>query len=97
MALITCPDCGKQVSEQAAACIGCGRPLKADLAKNPSAGSSEAVKKGAQRSKLRTDLGQAIAFVGLTIAVIVGIVGSPLVGWLFALVALGLAIWITYG
>lgn len=27
MGLITCPDCGKDVSDQAAACIHCGRPM----------------------------------------------------------------------
>lgn len=30
MALIECPDCGRQVSDSAATCIGCGRPLHAD-------------------------------------------------------------------
>ena|SRR5690242_18916077 len=28
MPLVPCPDCGKQVSTEATACIGCGRPLK---------------------------------------------------------------------
>ena len=28
MALIKCPDCGKQVSSEAPACPGCGRPIK---------------------------------------------------------------------
>lgn len=27
MALISCPDCGKEVSEQAPACPNCGRPM----------------------------------------------------------------------
>lgn len=27
MALITCPDCGKQISDQANTCIHCGRPM----------------------------------------------------------------------
>lgn len=27
MALIYCPDCGKQISDQAAMCIHCGRPM----------------------------------------------------------------------
>ena len=27
MALIFCPDCGKQISDQAAMCIHCGRPM----------------------------------------------------------------------
>jgi hypothetical protein len=29
VALVECPDCGRQVSDQAVACIGCGRPLLA--------------------------------------------------------------------
>lgn len=29
MGLIICPDCGKEVSDQAPACIHCGRPLQA--------------------------------------------------------------------
>lgn len=28
MALITCPECGKQISDKASACIHCGYPLK---------------------------------------------------------------------
>ncbi|MDO8530932.1 MAG: TM2 domain-containing protein [Dehalococcoidia bacterium] len=28
MALIDCPDCGKQVSPEAVSCPGCGRPVK---------------------------------------------------------------------
>ena len=27
MALISCPECGKQISDQAPACIHCGYPL----------------------------------------------------------------------
>jgi DNA-directed RNA polymerase subunit RPC12/RpoP len=29
VALIQCPDCGREVSDQAPACVGCGRPLAA--------------------------------------------------------------------
>lgn len=97
MALVTCPDCRKQVSEQAPSCIHCGRPLKADLVSGPSAGSAEAAKKGQQRSKLRTDIGQAIALVGLVIAIFVGMAASPVAGWVLALAVLGFAIWVTYG
>lgn len=30
MGLIACPDCGKDVSDRAAACNGCGAPIEAD-------------------------------------------------------------------
>lgn len=33
MALITCPECGKQVSDRAAACPNCGCPISAVTAK----------------------------------------------------------------
>jgi hypothetical protein len=97
MALITCPDCDRQVSEHAASCIHCGRPLGSELIEQPAAGSAEATKKGVQRSKLRNDLGRAIAFVGLAIALVVGMASSATVGWVVALVVLGVAIWVTYG
>lgn len=97
MALITCPDCGKQVSEKAASCIHCGRPLQSDLVGQPSAGSAEANKKGQQRSRLRTDLGSAVAFVGLPVALVVGMATSAMAGWVTAMVVLGIAMWITYG
>ena len=29
MALIQCPDCGKQISDLAFSCLGCGRPMSA--------------------------------------------------------------------
>lgn len=32
MGLINCPDCGKQVSERATTCIGCGAPLGEQVA-----------------------------------------------------------------
>jgi len=32
MALITCPECGKSVSDQATACPACGFPLRAEVA-----------------------------------------------------------------
>lgn len=28
MALIVCPDCQQQISDAAAACVNCGRPMK---------------------------------------------------------------------
>ncbi len=34
MALIKCPECGKEVSDKAAVCIHCGYPLKQTVAPN---------------------------------------------------------------
>lgn len=37
MGLINCPDCGKQVSDRASACIGCGAPLEGQASSAPKA------------------------------------------------------------
>lgn len=31
MALVKCPDCGRDVSSEAPACVGCGRPMRSEL------------------------------------------------------------------
>lgn len=98
MAMTNCPDCGKSVSDQSSSCINCGYPLKKDLQRQPSAGSADAAKKGRQRSKLRNDMGSAIAFVGIISAVIVGAVSSSfLIGFLVAFISTGIGIWVAYG
>ncbi len=35
MALIACPDCGKQVSSEAPTCPSCGRPIKQSRSSTP--------------------------------------------------------------
>ena len=35
MALIKCPECGREVSDKAAACIHCGFPLEKELNTKP--------------------------------------------------------------
>jgi hypothetical protein len=40
MPLIKCPDCGNEVSDQAATCIKCGRPIAAPQQPSPAAGES---------------------------------------------------------
>lgn len=96
MALVSCPDCGKQISDQASACNQCGRPLKADLMGSPSAGSADSVTTGRQRSKLRGDMGQAIAFLGIMVAVFVGMAFGATLGFVTALVFIGLGIYVSY-
>jgi hypothetical protein len=44
MALVTCPDCRREVSDAAPACPGCGRPAgRPDLGPSPREGASESV------------------------------------------------------
>ena len=98
MALIHCPDCHKQVSEKAPACIHCGRPLANDLVNKPSPGSAEAVKSGRQRSQFRYDVGQAMAFFGLIAAFIVVLAsGNFHAAIITALVSVGFGSYVAYG
>lgn len=97
MPLIQCPDCGAQVSDQAQACIKCGRPLSTDLQDQPAAGSAQAAKKGRQRSKLRNDLGNAIGFISVCVAVVVGMATSFGTGIVVALVGIGIGLYVAYG
>lgn len=96
MALITCPDCGKQVSDQATSCIGCGRPLRAAPAKQPTAGSAKATEKGVQRAKWKYDLGNAIGGIGVAIGIVVMIAGSTIGGLVTMLVIGGIGVWLAY-
>lgn len=43
MGLMTCLDCGKQISQDALACIGCGRPIKRYTANDTSSATGVAV------------------------------------------------------
>lgn len=96
MALVPCPDCGKQVSDQAASCIGCGRPLHDHLVASPAAGSAKAAEKGMQRAKWKHDLGNAIALIGICVAVVVGMASSFLPAILTALVFVALGVFVAY-
>jgi len=97
MALITCPDCNAEVSDQAQTCIKCGRPLSPDLREQPAAGSAEAAKKGRQRSKLRNDFGNAIGFVSVIVAIFAGMATSFMTGIVVALVGIGIGLYVAYG
>lgn len=44
MALIACPDCGKQVSSRAAACPNCGCPLDDEVLKSVSSNDDKGLK-----------------------------------------------------
>ena len=97
MALTKCPDCGREVSDQATACIQCGRPIKPASQPEVSV-APQTVKAGRQRSKLRNDLGSAIALVGAIVATVVGFgSGSLWVGFIVFMVFLGFGIWVAYG
>jgi type IV pilus assembly protein PilA len=73
MALVTCPDCGTQVSDQAAACLKCGRPLHA-----PQAGWQQQQ----QRPQPKKGMG-----VGAIIAIVAALLIIPVIG-IFAVLSI---------
>ncbi len=88
MALIKCPDCGREVSAQAPTCMGCGRPIAVTPKARPAHPSDET---GRRWRKLR--------IVG-TVEVLAGLVGFLFIGnpdpvgiiawvWLVGLLGLG--------
>lgn len=61
MALIECPDCGREVSDSAAACIGCGRPMQ-----------PVTIERTSKRYKAGMLFGLAFAFIGFLSANVLG-------------------------
>ena len=92
MGLIQCPDCGKQVSDQATACIHCGRPLAKSLRHSV---SSTDVKTGTQRAKWRYEAGNTIGLIGVIASLFVMMSSFPL-GILLFLVSAGFGLWLAY-
>ncbi len=97
MGLITCPDCGREVSDRADKCPNCARPLNQDIP-----ASSETVKSGTQRASASYDIGGGVGLAGFVGAILVGyMVGSFWVGIVLAIVALTAGVWLhrahTYG
>lgn len=76
MALIACPDCGRQVSDQALACPQCGRPLR-------SMPSPEGLRREARfLQSLTTGCGcLVLLFVFAAVGVIVFLVMHGIVDW----------------
>ncbi|WOO43129.1 zinc-ribbon domain-containing protein [Rubellicoccus peritrichatus] len=90
MALISCSDCGKRVSSNAASCPNCGNPIK---------GVAQAhVERGVTKSRLKKDLGGAIAFVGIIAGVFAGVITTNIFAGIVTIaVFVGIGMYITYG
>ena len=84
MALIKCPDCGREVSDRADKCPSCASPLNQDVP-----ASSLTVKSGTQRASASYDIGGGVGLAGFIGALVIGyMVGSFWVGLVLAIVAL---------
>lgn len=77
MALVRCPDCSKEISDQAASCIHCGRPMASALSnseRKPGSGepthTSPRIEKGALITSAASSSGISAKAVVATVAVI---------------------------
>ena len=92
MALIKCPDCGREVSDRDDKCPSCACPLNQDIP-----ASSETVKSGTQRASASYDIGGAVGFAGFILAVIIGFMtGSFVVGIVLAIAALSAGVYVQF-
>lgn len=77
MALINCPDCGKEVSENAPACPKCGAPI---AGAQESAGSGVAqlqtIQETSKKFKIHSLLAVTVLIIGCTIIVVAKNAGS---------------------
>jgi len=76
MALVKCTECGKEVSDKAAACPGCGAPI-APVA------TPQVARVARQGGKW-----EAAGFVLIVIGIVLGIAIDPRLGWLAGVVGL---------
>ena len=75
MALMKCPDCGREISTLALACPGCGRPME------PEQQAPQAIERTSKKWKRLQAVGAAILIAGCIIGG-VGLVGEYYnVGW----------------
>jgi hypothetical protein len=93
MPLVTCPDCHQPVSDQAAACIHCGRPLHNAP---PPVDLATGVKQGNQRSKWRYEAGNALGIIGVVVGLVLMVASVPL-GVVVVVVSGGFGLWLAYG
>jgi hypothetical protein len=64
VALVSCPECGKQVSDKAANCIGCGAPLGANRVEVGAIGKQVSTIEETSKSLKMHIVGAAILFWG---------------------------------
>ncbi|NLF40280.1 zinc-ribbon domain-containing protein [bacterium] len=72
MALIACPDCGREVSDAATACPQCGRPVQPPAALKP----PQVIEQTSKRFKGVQALGCGLMLAGFFVPLIIGIIMS---------------------
>lgn len=82
MALIKCSECGKDISDRAGACPGCGAPVSGSAATAP---SSKAVTNSVRVERAGFKW-EAIGFVLILVAIFAGIGGAGGFAWVLGLI-----------
>lgn len=71
MALIICPECGKQISDTTKVCIHCGKKISsADKIKGNADRESKALRKFIQKYKIAFIISAVILFAGILVYII---------------------------
>lgn len=91
MALISCKECGREISDTAAACIGCGAPIGGATAWPSSAGKIEIEATG-RRYKNQMLLALAMLFAGCAMVLLVDGTDAAVIGTVVAIG--GLLLWL---
>jgi DNA-directed RNA polymerase subunit RPC12/RpoP len=73
MALIKCAECGREVSDKAAACPGCGAPIAAAAVPSVQESHVRVTRTGAKW--------EGIGFVLIVVGIVLGIAGNLALGW----------------
>lgn len=68
MALVECPDCGQQVSDQAAACNQCGRPMSTEST-GPERQQRVTTQATGRQIKAHQLIGAVVTIVGIVMAI----------------------------
>lgn len=74
MGIVKCPDCGKDISDAAPSCLGCGRPMKTSATSTP---VKEALNDNSSSSGL---VGAFIAVIGLIVGCVAAFASSFILG-----------------
>lgn len=95
MALTQCPDCSREVSDQAESCIHCGCPLRA-LPPLSQRAVEDSVKRGSQRSALAGGVGNGVALIAICAAVVLGMAGAGTAALWVLVLGVAFGVWIAY-
>ncbi|KTG17751.1 MULTISPECIES: zinc ribbon domain-containing protein [unclassified Guyparkeria] len=82
MAMMECPECGKEVSDKAAACPNCGAPIAAPPPKAARPGREP---DGVSRSTRSGGAWEAIGFLLIVAGMLIGMAGNGGLGWALGL------------